>query len=96
MEEDPQYQKFYPTMKRQLKKTTPSTAPLQTQFSIGEEVELIVVPNSCFSVLFVSSQYAVQKKTTITLDIHNNEFNEEISGEWIKLKYLFNTDDYDT
>lgn len=28
------------------------------------------------------------------LDIHNNEFNEEIRGEWIKLKYMFNNDDY--
>ena len=55
---------------------------------------MIVVPNSCFSVLFVDEQHYLKKDAKIILNINRNEFEDiTLVGEWIKLKYRFNFSD---
>jgi len=51
---------------------------------------ITIVPNSCFSVLFVHTQHALKNNARIILDIDgDNKQPLEILGEWIPLKYKF-------
>ena len=52
---------------------------------------MIVIPNSCFSVLFVDEQHYLKNDARVILNINRNEFKDiTLIGEWIKLKYRFN------
>ena len=58
---------------------------------------MVVVPNSCFSVLFVHEDNAISKTSNITLNVNGNEFEPIlVFGEWVTLKYKIHLRDEPT
>lgn len=57
---------------------------------ISEDYNLIMIPNSCFSVLHVPIEYdRVLNSTSINLTLPGTDFNETWNGSWMDMVVQF-------
>ena len=50
------------------------------------DVDMVVIPNSCFTVLFVKQFYG-HGDDSIDININDMEFNETLNGTWMPLDF---------
>ena len=56
---------------------------------------MLLIPNSCFSVLFVDDKHHVQNKTSIRLE-YTKAKDTLIWGEWLPVMLLLNYEGHDS
>ena len=63
-------------------------------FGINQEMNMIVVPNSCFSVIFVDPRFHdIKADHSVVINLPSSHKKLVIVGEWIEMNIMVNTFD---
>ena len=67
------------------------STPSQHSFTLSKKVDMIVTPNSCFSMLYVNPSYhLIEKESKVELNLPNLNLKEVREGRWEALEYSVN------